>query len=279
MENKIFDWRRFGNVINHDIRNMWPTFGPTLLIIVLLPLLIWLGALVFGDITTITIPTSIRLTVIALVISLAGIMAPSRLYRTANLPKKGIYFAMLPASKFEKYLSMLLMVMVVVPIAAICGSLVLDTLLSALPFGPYRDFLWASAPVWDWMSGNSYEDFEFYEIFFAKFTPMASIGGLVLSYINGTALFLFTSTLFKKHKVLYTILWLYLIEFVLTLIATPIIITKMLANDAMWITNYFDKFDPEQFVVAVYWIGNGIEFFFAALFIWWAGYRLRRMHY
>ena len=139
--------------------------------------------------------------------------------------------------------------------------------------------MWASAPVWDWMSGNSYSDFEFYEIFFAKFTPMAYIGGLVLSYINGTALFLFTSTLFKKHKVLYTILWLYLIEFVLTLIATPIIITKMLANDAMWITNYFDKFDPEQFVVAVYWIGNGIEFFFAALFIWWAGYRLRRMHY
>ena len=107
--NKKFQWNRFGKVLKKDIYNIWPMYGVGLLIITLIPLGFWMLQLTFSLLDLdFSIAPWFRLALIAVLVSLTGIIAPSCLYRTVNRPDEGIYFAMLPASKTEKYLSMVL---------------------------------------------------------------------------------------------------------------------------------------------------------------------------
>ena len=80
-------------------------------------------------------------------------VTPSRMYRTCNLQKEGIYYAMLPASKLEKYLSMLLFTIVVCPLLCFLGGMVLDYFLTLLPFGPYNKWLWQTDYLADALDG------------------------------------------------------------------------------------------------------------------------------
>ena len=104
--NNTFDWNRFCKVVKKDFRNLWPMFGTTMIVLASLPFAVWLMALVI-DRTAIITP-NVRVAMIMIFSSLAALMLPSRLYRTMNLRNEGIYYAMLPASKLEKFVSMLL---------------------------------------------------------------------------------------------------------------------------------------------------------------------------
>ena len=115
--NNTFDWTRFGKVVRKDFQSIWQNAGTTLLIITLLPILAWLLWWVvsgFGDMEPIA--PEVRWSFIFGSVMLAAMVTPSRMYRTCNIQKEGIYFAMLPASKLEKYLSMLLFSIVVCPL-------------------------------------------------------------------------------------------------------------------------------------------------------------------
>ena len=111
MNNK-FDWNRFCKVVNKDFRNMWPMFGTTMIILAALPFAVWLIMAMFGG-SGVDLDADIRLIFIEVVAYIAAMMAPSRMYRTWNLRNEGIYYAMLPASKLEKFCSALLFSLVV----------------------------------------------------------------------------------------------------------------------------------------------------------------------
>ena len=129
--NNTFDWNRFCKVVNKDFRNLWPTFGTTAIVLATLPFAVWLLSLVISR--DFVIDPNYRVTMIMGVSSLAAVMLPSRLYRTMNLRNEGIYYAMLPASKLEKFLSMLLFTFIVAPVVVYLGSLVLDIILRLMP--------------------------------------------------------------------------------------------------------------------------------------------------
>ena len=141
MNNK-FEWNRFCKVVNKDFRNMWPMFGTTMLILAALPFAAWLLLLVLGQGEFVAMPPDVRLVIIECLAMLAAIMAPSRMYRTWNLRNEGIYYAMLPASKLEKFCSALLFSLIICPLAVYIGGMALDVFLTALPFGSWHDWLW-----------------------------------------------------------------------------------------------------------------------------------------
>ena len=181
-----------------------------LLIITLLPLGAWLFWWALSGVKDLpAIVPEVRWGFIACVVSLAVIVTPSRMYRTCNLQKEGIYFAMLPASKLEKYLSMLLFTIVICPLLCFVGSMVLDYFLTLLPFGPYRRWLWQTdylAEGLDYyrlmVSGNVPNmDSEKVRVFTEVVTPGKVVLYGLVAYLNYVALFLFTNTIFKKHKV------------------------------------------------------------------------------
>lgn len=266
--NNTFDWNRFCEVVKKDFRNLWPLAGRTMLILALLPMTIWLFTVVFP--TILPISATFRLTVLKVIAMLAACMTASRLYRTWNLQGEGIYFAMLPASKLEKLLSAFLFSVLVCPLLVLGASYVIDIVLTALPFGGYRTWIWERD-----MSLFSYAINMNPGVHYGPWGTLSSITYL-LSFVGNTVLFMFTSTIFKRHKVLRTFLWVYLIEFVLMLALIPLMGTSSFGE---WIVSMGKTYGAEG--VYNLFFGGMIAFAVAEIVVfgWLTWRRLDRMGY
>ena len=283
--NNTFEWSRFCKVVRKDFSNIWQNAGTSLLIITLLPILAWLLWWALSGIEEMpAIVPEVRWCFIAGSVILAAMVSPSRMYRTANLQKEGIYFAMLPASKLEKYLSMLLFTIVVCPLMCFLGGMVLDYFLTLLPFGPYNKWLWQTDYLADALDGyralasgtfpNADENMM---LFVQSFTPGKAVLYGLVAYLSNVALFLFTTTIFKKHKVLQTLLWTWLISFVLNLILTPIMGAMMISGN--WVEEFLESADPIRSMNIAYWAATAWGMVLTVVFFWWAWYRLKHMKY
>ena len=280
MNNK-FDWNRFCKVVNKDFRNLWPMFGPTMLILAALPFAAWLLIAVLKS--DASMPPDFRLIMIEGVAMIAAFMAPSRMYRTWNLRNEGIYYAMLPASKLEKFCSALLYSLVICPLAVYLGSMALDIFLTALPFGPWRDWLWQGMMGFPFTLNMSFfENPAFADEGAGFFVHFGSLWVVACwaSYVASVLMFVFTSTLFKRHKVLQTILWLYVIEFVLSVILIPVFIAIFSNTDLMeWLYDTFISDDPQVMFNWVFWGSIAFDVILTALFGWLSWRRLKKMAY
>lgn len=283
MNNK-FDWNRFCKVVNKDFRNMWPMFGTTMIILAALPFAVWLFMTVLG--VDVPLDPSFRLMMIQGVAYIAAMMAPSRMYRTWNIRNEGIYYAMLPASKLEKYISALIFSLIVCPLGVYLGSMVLDCFLTALPFGAWEDWLWESKVGFPFildlgtiLSEMATADAGVDTFRMLYFGTMYNIS-CWLSYICTVMMFVFTATLFKKHKVLQTILWLYVINFVLSIVLIPVFMVVFGSADFMeWVTDLITNMSGQQMANWFFGITNGFNLLLIALFVWLSWRRLNRMAY
>ena len=283
--NNTFDWTRFCKVVRKDFNNIWRNAGTSLLIITLLPILAWLLWWALSGIEEMpAIAPEVRWCFIAGSVLLAAMVSPSRMYRTANLQKEGIYFAMLPASKLEKYLSMLLFTIVVCPLLCFLGGMVLDYFLTLLPFGPYNKWLWQTDYLADALDGyralvaGMFPDVNQDTMLLVQvLTPWKVVLYALLCHLSYVALFLFTNTIFKKHKVLQTLLWTWLISFVLNIILTPIMGAMMLSGN--WLQEFLETADPVRSLNIAYWAATAWSIVLTTVFFWWANYRLKHMKY
>ena len=283
--NKTFEWSRFGKLVRKDFSNIWQNAGTSLLIITLLPILAWLLWWALSGIEEMPpIAPEVRWCFIAGSVFLAAIVSPSRMYRTANLQKEGIYFAMLPASKLEKYLSMLLFTIVVCPLLCFLGGMVLDYFLTLLPFGPYNKWLWQTDYLADALDGyrglvsGAFPDVDENTMMLVQvFTPWKVVLYALLCHLSYVSLFLFTNTIFKKHKVLQTLLWTWLISFVLNLVLTPVMGAMMLSGN--WLQEFLETADPVRSLNIAYWAATAWSIVLTTVFFWWASYRLKHMKY
>ena len=73
-----------------------------------------------------------RFSMMSTLLVVSMIIAPFNLYRSYNHPKKGIDYALLPASVCEKYLSMLTIVVIITPLAMILSLVATDVFLSLI---------------------------------------------------------------------------------------------------------------------------------------------------
>lgn len=263
----IFDFSRFKKVLVRDYYEYIHRFGIVMLIIMLLPSLIWL--LCFAIDRNLEIPVSVRNIVISSVAQLSTILAPSWLYGYINMKKDGPYFASYPATYFEKFLSILLYTVVVTPIVCLAGCFLMDTLLCLLPIGGYFEFLWQNSSMY-----NEYITY-----------TNTNIGNFILGIVSYSALMFFTTTIFKRHKILKTFGWSIIIGF-----AAIIIFFTLLPLIASAIANAFDtieNFDPEIFgeyfaerlsplVENFYTIWSIIK---TVVFYTWGYYRMKRIRF
>ena len=283
--NNTFEWSRFCKVVRKDFSNIWQNAGTSLLIITLLPILAWLLWWALSGIEEMpAIVPEVRWCFIAGSVILAAMVSPSRMYRTSNLQKEGIYFAMLPASKLEKYLSMLLFTIVVCPLLCFLGGMVLDYFLTLLPFGPYNKWLWQTDYLADALDGyrglvsGAFPNVDENTMMLVQvFTPWKVVLYALLCHLSYVALFLFTNTIFKKHKVLQTLLWTWLISFVLNIILTPIMGAMMLSGN--WLQEFLESADPVRSLNIAYWAATAWSIVLTTVFFWWASYRLKHMKY
>ncbi len=193
--NKTFDIKRFGNVLRHDAMSYFQNFGWTLVVLFAIPILIWFVLYITvedGD----AMMNYNRYGFLLFLAIIAMILAPSRLYKNANDSRKGIQFAMLPASNMEKFLSMSIYCLVVTPILYLVGAVVIDCILTLIPGkNPYGGFV--IGEIFD----TNIVKVELYDHLFLMPLPFYQVF-LLLSYVS---IFMFTNMIFKKRKVSKTI--------------------------------------------------------------------------
>lgn len=265
-----FSFNRFQKVVVRDFHNTLSLYGMSMLVMMLVPSAIWLIGLVFGlnyadaDGTDLVM----RHMVVIIMAYLAAAIAPLKIYNSCNLRGKGNYFAMLPATLGEKFCSMLLYCFIVSPLAVFCGAYLVDTLLTLLPFGPNKDFLW-NEPQWLNSLGE--------EINFGLPRIVLIFATQIFSY---SAVFMFANTIFKKHKFIFTVLWLMLIGYVVSIISIPILMHvdwsgSFMATIAKWVENT----SPDKVLSIITWIGMLLNVLIAAVFSFFTYRRLKKMQY
>ena len=215
--NNVFDIKRFWKYLCWDVRNAYNNFGLSLLICALLPaiafVLTFLGTLVFNPsrfaVTEITmlIGDSTKIVMIFTAILITGIVFPARQYGSLTDRKAGSTWLMLPASTLEKFLSILLVTCVVVPLCLAVMLYAFDAVMSLVPYYGQRAFPLIIDTVRSAMDNLQASDVSVdvnlpYIIYlgFCKFILVYTLGALF----------------FRKHKIAKTILVLIGLSFVMT---------------------------------------------------------------
>lgn len=215
--NNTFNIKRFGKVFGNDASDFFPKFGGFLIVLWAIPIIIWVFTLLNIDDSPIN-PT-FRYVFILGLCSLSCLLVPARLYRHINDPKKGMEFAMTPASSFEKFLSMTLFCAVITPAIYFIGAYAIDFILSIIPNSPYNEYIWDRG----FASDQLYLSVEAKSI---KFGFSLRFFYRLMSFLMMASIFMLGNAIFKKRKTSKTIGILVLFVF----IATTIIITTAMSE-------------------------------------------------
>lgn len=139
---QAFDIKRFGRLVRHDVRSCpkETLYSGLWMALAFAPLMVLSQQLLGNEYTH---GTLYRLTLMVCMVAWWALMIPTQVYPNVGKKKRGIYFAMLPATKAEKHASIAtLMVLTVVGLMAI--GLVEDVLLTAVHLPGYTKYFWQS---------------------------------------------------------------------------------------------------------------------------------------
>lgn len=275
-----FDIKRFGKVLASDLHRCSPvnistqygrssgTMAINLITFALLPVMVDVILGLTNHYASISL--SLRATSIVMTTVVTAILAPEIHYGAVNQQGRGIHYAMLPASKLEKYLSMLLMCVVVFPLTVFLGACVMDTLVALVTADFYQGFLWqidftkmlgayAFGPGW-WMAHN--------------------ILVWVMGYLFIAMGFIYGNIRFRKHKTAKTMLCFFAIGFVVSMAGLLFAVMKV---SALGIE--IDLYDRVMNVTTgtlfgwTFEIGAGMQLLAVILLTWFSWHRLKKMPY
>ena len=130
--NNVFDFKRFGKYFAYDLNNAWSNYGISALVIGLLPLIMLIFSVIFelllqGE--TAPMPLQVKFVLFTVAFLVVVLSAPVKLYGRLTERRVGSDWLMIPASPFEKFLSMAIMLCVVLPVAVFGLFAVCDLLL------------------------------------------------------------------------------------------------------------------------------------------------------
>ena len=198
--NNTFSLSRFGRYFRYDFRRWVSTYGPTLLLMSAVPVILYTLTVVYSLLFNQEWGTpgeTTRIIVSCIVSAVLLLTYPASVYGYVTEKRAGPAFILLPASVFEKFLSMLLNTIVVVPLSFSLIYLSLDGLICLID-GTCGGTLFSTL-----IDGvKSLVTFAF-----ASDAPIrVSLVSLYMNSAFSTLFFLLGALIFKKHKILYPIL-------------------------------------------------------------------------
>ncbi|MGM9738870.1 MAG: hypothetical protein ACI3ZT_10725 [Candidatus Cryptobacteroides sp.] len=214
--NNTFSFSRFGRFFLYDFKRWAVSYGPSFLMMSLMPAVLYAIMLVTGlvfsqDWSSPEIAS--RTAVFAIVTSLLLITYPSNVYGFLTDRQSGSAYLMIPASVGEKFASMMANVLLAVPVIFFSVYLSVDALICAIDSNCGPSLFASAGNAIDFLLhfGDSLGD-----------GPAAMSVNLFWLYLNfciAILYFLLCAVLFKKHKLLYPILIIIGLNFMITLIA------------------------------------------------------------
>ena len=215
--NNVFDIKRFWKYLCWDVRNAYNNFGLGLLICALLPAIAFvmtvLGTLVFNpssfagaDVTRL-IGDSTKVSMVFTAILITGLVFPAKQYGSLTDRKAGSTWLMLPASTLEKFLSILLVTCVVVPLCLALMLYAFDAIMSLVPYYGQR-----ACPLIIDTVKSAMDKLQASDVSIDVNLPYI----IYLGFCKFILVYTLGAVFFKKHKVGKTILVLIGLSFVLT---------------------------------------------------------------
>lgn len=210
--NKNFDFGRFGRYFAYDIRRAWYNCGISALCVGLFPIIAYIFGILFYLVGVTEFPTvHVTAVMIPIAVIFYVLFFPGKLYGEVTDRRAGSNYLMLPASRCEKFTSMLLMLILVLPLAISVIFCISDLLLSIIP--TYGGTLWSMIDSLNIVSSNPKIEGNgtlFTETLFAL-TVFEQFANFVLFFLLG-------ALIFKRKKTGKTILCYMLIMTILILI-------------------------------------------------------------
>lgn len=209
--NNTFEYKRFAKVLRYDLIRSYHNFGISLLMFIFMPLLLSvLGgslAMVFNGTW---IQPGINSRIATFIITLIGMMftfAP-KVFGQITEKKYGSEQLMIPASSFEKYLSMALYSAVIVPFIFIFCNLAVDAAVVSLNLASGETLL---------------SFFNRYSVINESGIYLNLRAILCFSLVIDSLVFLLGSIYFQRFKIAKTILSLIALQILFSMILIPLI--------------------------------------------------------
>lgn len=176
--NDIFSFKRYSKLLTKELKERRIIILKMVGIVSIIVLGIWLTSILLKGDTGVS--PSFRFSMMIMILIITMIAAPFNLYKSYNHPKKGIDYALLPASVYEKFFSMLTIVVIITPITILAALMLTDFVLSIITPSVFYGF--AFSGKMDEMSFSS-----IYDVLIVQWG------------------FIFGNFLFKKSKITKTI--------------------------------------------------------------------------
>lgn len=193
--NEVFDIKRLGRLIKYEVINYIPNFFKSLLIFASVIAAVWIFSL---TVDFNACPHS-RAGLVNALFVLAIVLSPFIVYKDMNDRKKGYIYAMIPASTLEKLLSMIVLCVVIVPLlayAVLTATDLLLWLLSKAGIGPFLHMEFYNPFTAVKLVDDEYLLPHIYPVFDS-----------IIYFVNLIAYTIMFNTIFRKNKVLKTILF------------------------------------------------------------------------
>ena len=205
--NNTFDLKRFGKYFRYDLVSAWQNAGISILTIAAMPvwffLIVQLFSIVFNG-RFCNFSANVILIAYIVSIILVELFFPVQHYGPLTRKKEGSDWILLPASRFEKFLSMLLVTCVVVPLVWLVVIASCDGILT-LAFSNYEGMgLVNILHNFDSVFGP-FGEFNSTNVQFVFNGPVLCY----LSFASSILCFTLGAIYFKKNKIVYTFLTLF----------------------------------------------------------------------
>ena len=234
---EVFNFPRFGKYLIHDLRNAWSSYGVGLLTLASMPLILYVANILFHNVwdgvwTSPSLSTRMSLFVLALLIF--TISFPSRIYGNLTSKKEGSDYLMIPASRLEKFVSMLAVCLIAVPICYL-GVYLLEDALLTLVDPTYTQSL-AGANFDNIVNNDFVSDSDFSVGLIGGGYPAAFVSIAITILV-----FLLGALCFRKWKIGGTILVLFAIGTVLSLVLGVSLANRDFSGFETFIENHIDQ--------------------------------------
>lgn len=217
--NNVFDIKRFGRYLAYDLNNARNTFGVSALTIGLLPLIVLLFNTLFGLVFTGSVPEvafPVKVAILVFSFIIVAISGPVKLYGHITERRSGSDWLMIPASSFEKFLSMAIMLCIVLPVVVLGLFSVCDILLDwIVP-------IYGDSVVRQLGGGISQFLTNGNDLGLLYFTKGGTIASTWMSWCTSVLPFALGAIIFKRGKAAKTILCLIGFNMLLSLIAAVV---------------------------------------------------------
>lgn len=131
--NNAFNFSRFGRYLSYDIKKAFSSSGISIMILGLMPVIVTVFEYLVHILGVGESPVTISGHLLFPVMAVYNIVIPARCYGEITDRKAGSNWLMVPASKLEKFVSMLVVMIIVLPALLVLLFLGSDALLSLIP--------------------------------------------------------------------------------------------------------------------------------------------------